>query len=627
MKKYSVRFIGVLVLLVALLAATFWFWRQLPPHTDACLSTEHNIAICAASNMARYGKFDAVVPEHDHFNIGTLADGSDGVIKLHSAKNESVGFQLIFQSTAKNTDAQATLSLGDWHSSDNTIHTDIASQLFFAHYHLVDKGGYQWGPKSDVLPWPAEYPDALVPQHHGCLGENKTLFELVPLPKQKNENQAVWIDSFIPASVAAGVYQMQIDVQINQLIVPIKVELTVFDTALPQQPSYDAIGEIYRSYLLEGAGFDRSSSLWKNMARCYQQLAHEHRMVFMERWPEIPEGDALQDYIDTYQPAFDGTLFSAEYGYNGTGSDTPVTIWRTPWPQEYNVKLEAPLEPADLQRYASLSREWKALINQQGWDKTRFFAYVFDELDGPEKQKTDMQQRFNYIALVHKQMDLLQQALDEGSMDESFDLLWTSHSNPTIWQHDKQLDLTDKVRLWAPNASAADPSFLAERIDAGETAWFYHSGHPAVGVHSINASGIEMRTWGVVGARYGLNGQFMWAVNLGNNDKPFAEPTYKPDDDRFGNGVVVYPGNQLEKINFPASPGPLPSMRLKSWRRGLQDAEIFLLAHNKDAEKANQLIRTLIPKALAEGKGRASWSDDPADWIEFKIQLLKLASQ
>jgi hypothetical protein len=50
------------------------------------------------------------------------------------------------------------------------------------------------------------------------------------------------------------------------------------------------------------------------------------------------------------------------------------------------------------------------------------------------------------------------------------------------------------IRWWSPNGLAADARFLAERVKAGETAWFYHHGHPANGVHAVNATGVELRT-------------------------------------------------------------------------------------------------------------------------------------
>jgi len=616
--------IGVAVVI----AGVFW-WQRTPAFSEACLLTDHDVVICAASNMARFGRSDPIVLEHPNFNLVNNSDSEDASVKLSAARNEYVAFQLIFRNIGSAAATEVDIGLGQWlsDSPEQATKSPIFNRIFQAHYHLVDKGGYKWGPKSAVRDWPTEYPDALVPQNHGCLGSSTQIFDTIALPTESHHNQAVWIESYIPPDLAAGAYTMQLNVRLAGQTIPVQVELTVFDLNIPNKPSIDAIGEVYRSYKLEGAGNDRSEQSWQRMAQCYQQLAHEHRTVFMERTPDLPDTSGWQDYIDTYQATLDGSLFTDQYGYYGTGENTPVTVWRTPWPQEFNIKLEAPLRQNDFHRYERLAAQWKQRATDNGWLHTKFFAYVFDEVDGPDKSESNKQERRKYLAMVHEQMDLLQRALDDGTKDASLDLLWTSHSNPAIWESDPQLDLSDKVRLWSPNASAADPTFLNKRIEDGHSAWFYHSGHPAVGAHSINAHGVDMRTWGVIGARYGLSGQFMWAVNLGSDDRPFAEPSYKPDDDRFGNGVLVYPGNQLDKIGFRKVPGPIPSMRLKTWRRGLQDAELFFLAEENNPNAAHKLIRSVVPDALATAKGDASWSFKPATWIDFKLQLLEIASQ
>ncbi len=613
---------------LAVIAAVFW-WQRPPAFSPGCLLTDHDVVICAASNMARFGRSDPIVLEHPNFNLVEDVTGDGASIKLHAARNEYVAFQLIFRNVGSAAAEEVDVELGEWlpDSPRQSSEAAIDNRIYQAHYHLVDKGAYTWGPKSAVRDWPAKYPDALVPKTHGCLGSSVQVFDTINLPAEPHENQAVWIESYIPPDLPPGEYSMQLSAKVAEQVIPLQIALTVFDIQLPNKPSIDAIGEVYRSYNLEGAGYDRSQQSWQRMAQCYQQMAHEHRTVFMERTPELPDTAGWQDYIDTYQSTLDGSLFTDRYGYHGTGENTPVTVWRTPWPQEFNIKLEAPLRLSDFNRYERLSKEWKQRANEHEWKHTKFFAYVFDEVDGPEKVKSSKEQRRKYLAMVHEQMDLLQRALDVGTKDNSLDLLWTSHSNPAIWESDPLLDLSDKVRLWSPNASAADPAFLSKRINDGDSAWFYHSGHPAVGAHSINAHGVDMRTWGVIGARYGLTGQFMWAVNLGSDDKPFAEPSYKPDDDRFGNGVLVYPGNQMDKIGFAKIPGPIPSMRLKTWRRGLQDAELFFLAEEKNPKDARELIRSMIPEALASARGEASWPLEPAAWIDFKVRLLNMASQ
>jgi len=614
--------------LVLAAVASFFWWQRPPAFSDDCLLTDHDVVICAASNMARYGRSDPIIPEHPNFNLVEDSIGEKGSVMLSAARNEYVAFQLIFRNVGSAAVQNAQVDLGQWSLASPAAkqQAPIESRVYQAHYHLVDNGGYTWGPKSEVRNWPAAYPDALVPKRHGCLGSSMQVFDTIDLPAEPHQNQAVWIESYIPPDLPAGDYDMQISVSLADQLIPVNIALTVYDAQLPHKPSIDAIGEVYRSYNLEGAGYDRSKRAWQHMAQCYQQIAHEHRAVFMERTPELPDKQGWQDYINTYQSTLDGSLFTDQYGYRGTGENTPVTVWRTPWPQEFNVKLNAPLNRDDFDRYERLSQAWKQTTSDQGWHRTHFFAYVFDEVDGPDNSKSSKAERHQYLAMVHEQMDLLQRAIDAGTKDTSLDLLWTSHSNPAIWESDPLLDLSNKVRLWSPNASAADPTFLRKRMRSGDAAWFYHSGHPAVGAHSINASGIDMRTWGVIGARYGMTGQFMWAVNLGNDDKPFAQPSYKPEDDRFGNGVLVYPGNQLDKIGFAKIPGPIPSMRLKTWRRGLQDAELFFLAQKNHPIAARNLLHSMVPDALAEARGDASWPTQPAAWIDFKLRLLELAS-
>ena len=412
-------------------------------------------------------------------------------------------------------------------------------------------------------------------------------------------------------------------------LLQLPVTLDIVDVALPERPSIDAVGEIYRSYRLEGAGEDPSTAQWQAMSRCYQQIAHRHRMVFIERTPVPPATRKDWDHYDeTFGPALDGTLFTEAAGYHGTGTNTPVSVWRTPWPQDYDITVEQPLSKDYLEEVEALAADWQQHVNDRKWNDTRFFAYIFDEVDGPSDEDESVPERRQYITRVHRDMQRVQESID--SQASNIDLLWTSHSDPSIWQSDSQTSLVDRIRLWAPNAHAANVAFLQARISQGERAWFYHSGHPAVGGHSINLPGADMRSWGVIGARYGIQGQLMWAVNLGNDDRPFADPSYKPDDDRVGNGVMVYPGNQLSRIGFPATPGPLPSMRLKSWHRGLQDAELYYLARQKHPEQADALIRQLVPRALGEavaaGDITPTWSSSAATWIEWRQQLLILLS-
>ena len=602
------------VLGLVLFACALWFgWQayRVQPVSEGCLPLGDHHLVCAASDMARPARRGAVPLEDASFDL------RGGAVRLEAARNETVAFQLIVRTVTAGA-ARLQLELAPFvapaaaAADAGATMRQIDQQWFQAHYVALENAGYTWGPPTEVLPWPAAYPDALIPATQPCTPA-RPLSESAVLAAEAGANQAVWIDTYVGSDTPVGLHTQRIRLQIGAQQLEVPVQLRVHAARLPDKPSFEAVGEIYGAYGLEGVGHDLTEPGWQAMAQCYQQLAHRHRTVFIERFPKGLQASQQDAYVQTFGPALTGELFTAAHGYRGPGAGQPLTVWRPPWPQRVDVTLDAPLAPAELDHYQTLAARWQSLVQRERWQHTRYFAYVFDEVDGPPAEGVDAGSHRRYVAMTHAEMARLQQTLDAGAPEVPLDLLWTSHSNPAQWQGDPALDLTGKIRFWAPNASAADPAFLAERVQAGDTAWIYHSGHPSIGAHSINASGIEM-----------------WAVNLGSDTRPFDEPVFRPEEDRAGNGVLVYPGNalpQLPLLGLPATPGPIPSMRLKAWRRGLQDAELYLLAHEQDAAGADKLIRAIMPRALADGQGAAAWPDDPAQWLQFHRDLLRLASQ
>jgi hypothetical protein len=80
-----------------------------------------------------------------------------------------------------------------------------------------------------------------------------------------------------------------------------------------------------------------------------------------------------------------------------------------------------------------------------------------------------------------------------------------------------------------------------------------------------------------------------------------TKPIYNPRETRWGNGVMFYSGARLPDIGFPAIDGPLSSLRMKAYRRGLQDYEYcWLLAQKGKRSIADNAMRKLIPVALTE---------------------------
>jgi hypothetical protein len=574
--------------------------------------------VCAAPDGAK-------LPNHGPVPLlsASIDPRAQGV-RLEAARDEVVAFQLILKATSAAA-LELVVAASDLAGPLGSAIPSSSIQLFLAHHVRVDPGGYTWGPATRVLEWPDFYPDALVPFSSPC-GGGSPLVTSIRVPTPDGPSQMVWVDVHVPRDQRPGAYRGSLRVahQGSELRLPLEVDVTA--ATLRATPSLDVVAELYHAYAREGAGTEMASPAWKAMAHCYQQLAHAHRAVFVERKRSPP--DAWGDYDQAHGPALDGTLFTPRRGYHGPGQGAPVSVWRTPWPQRYDGRLERPLSEAEVAAYERLAGAWDRHVSEQGWDRVRTFAYVFDEIDGPQDAGGSAAGiAGGYLAMAHREFARVQAALDRGARIHPIDLIWTSHADPSTWSGNPGHDLAGIVRLWCPNARAAPPEFLRGRIARGERAWFYHAGHPSIGAHSINVPGFEMRTWGVVAARYGLQGMFVWAADFSDPEDPYRKPSYKSRDDRFGNGTLVYPGNRLPVIGLPAAPGPIPSLRLKMLRRGIQDADLAALAREAGrAGAVDELLRETIPRALSEGRGKPSWPTDLGAWDAFHRRLLQLAT-
>ena len=100
-----------------------------------------------------------------------------------------------------------------------------------------------------------------------------------------------------------------------------------------------------------------------------------------------------------------------------------------------------------------------------------------------------------------------------------------------------------------------------------------------------------------------------------------------------GDGVLLYPGTDTR---FPADSygalGPLVSLRLKHWRRGIQDVDYLTLASAVDPVCTAEIVNRVLPKALWEYGvsdpedptwvlADISWSIDPDVWEAARTEL------
>ncbi len=116
----------------------------------------------------------------------------------------------------------------------------------------------------------------------------------------------------------------------------------------------------------------------------------------------------------------------------------------------------------------------------------------------------------------------------------------------------------------------------------GNTLYFY-GGTPDVPEPLLNSA-----FWGWQGFKYNADGICFWnATDWGDwdTDAPPGDPCTSAGDRYQGFSMIFYPGS---KFGYD---GPIPSMRLKTLRRGLQDFEYLRLIEKSGKKTRQQLIK------------------------------------
>jgi hypothetical protein len=167
------------------------------------------------------------------------------------------------------------------------------------------------------------------------------------------------------------------------------------------------------------------------------------------------------------------------------------------------------------------------------------------------------------------------------------------------------------------------PQIAQARQASGERFWTYNGRPPSAGSMILDTNGIALRTWGWIAERYGIELWYAWEglyfsdrYNRGGPTDVMVDPlTF---DERSKGGPEWGNGDGLL-----AYPGPLPSMRLKALRRGLQDRLLLrALVACGGQQTAGRILRKVVPRALNEAQRETAWSLREDDWEQARQEVL-----
>ncbi len=456
----------------------------------------------------------------------------------------------------------------------------LQADLYRVWFHKLESGG-------------GYYPDALIPAP-------ATVFGKLPDPENQIAGQtaaAFWLDLWVPRGSAAKEERVRVEAQLSVGdrvdIYPLEVRILPF--AVPDDDALDADHNSYSAGWIQDA---YPGAPLFDMIHAYHRLFYEHRGVFHQ----LGYGHAGR-VAPEFAPALEGKgrrrrvaswdLYDRHYGPLLDGSAFAKTR-RGPRPIRYAYLPINPEWPADFvhwdqpgydAEFVNVVGEMERHFREKGWTKTRlemFFnhkkRYKGFPWDGDEVRFLRDDDYFR------RYRDLLRRAVPP---DSPVPFVFRSDAS---WAMERQFeDLKGVVSFWVLSGGVL--SFYPEAPDRlrrrGDTVWFYGS---AAGVTEPAWATLynPLRAW-----MWGVDGYCLWLVTGAGADPWF----------RFNGGreTLAYPGTRFGR------PEPLPSLRLKIERNGLQDVALL-----KALEKrmGRERLREEIAR-LTNGRRPADWWTQP----------------
>jgi hypothetical protein len=482
------------------------------------------------------------------------------------------------------------------------------------------RGGWADRPDHD-----RHYPDIAVPM------ELVPTFSIAP-----GQNQSVWADIYIPKDAPAGLFKGEVIIRAAGVVeYRMPVELTVRNFTLPDVPSaktmvatsYHDVAERYT-----GVAYPNPNSPQDKLTKLVMDrqflLAHRHKISLIDDNSGASVWNRNQPRPE-WEPRLSGELFTPAHGYRGPGTGVGNNVF-------------------SIATYGRWQDWWGTPSSEVMWKRTNAWESWF----AANYPSTD---RFLY--LIDESEDYAQTETWAGWMK----------SNPGVGAKLKSFATLDLVLAYVhvPSLDVAASWFRVGDTSAWQTAvdkfraqngrqfYLYNGQRPASGSFAIEDDGVALRelAWGQY--KKNIDRWFFWEATYYNDYQggrgltnvfqtaqtfggpPKFDPVFgmKGWNSSNGDGLLLYPG--IDRA-FPSEsyglPGPIASLRLKYWRRGIQDVDYVTMAAKVNPKAVAALVQKMVPKVLWEigvadpsdptwVRAPTSWSTDPDDWEAARLQL------
>ncbi len=467
----------------------------------------------------------------------------------------------------------------------------------------------------------------------------------------KQQNQTLVLDVWVPRDAKVGRREFAVRLAAGgKTVLTHTLQLDVSDVQLSD--TFEIAGDMNTYSSPAGAMGVRSSdpNAFVAMERKYYRLAHAHRMTLSVlpysqageiHWRAAPTLKrsvggvySVADWTtwdDRYGPLLSGEAFSREAGYVGPGAGKPIRHmylplhenWPAPlvdsfkpWPPPRDYKdflvWSAKLPPVEQSMTTEAKVSFQAVLQEfadhlgsKGWDKPRYQVYLNNKyyfrrprangragrgvslwlLDEPMHAED-----FRALAMFGKwtRSSLKRDRPKDVTVDFRIDISRPTHQRD--W-----LDGVVDLNVCADQLYEQRDLVTRRRVLFGERYWNYRM--PG----SFGSSNVGWSLWPVKSLCWGATGTLPWQTIASDGDLRKADAT-----------ALMYPGRKFDLSR------PLPSLRMKAWREGLQLAQLLHTLRKRAGWTTTQL-RGFVGRAGELDGWRDGRDPEPdADIVTFR---------
>jgi hypothetical protein len=526
------------------------------------------------------------------------------VARIFGARNEIVAFQVIVEADARGINrlsarlpeltAPRDRIVYRAPAADPTDYVDRPIQIFTEHYMEVTSPSHaSWVYARDS---PAAPPDPTGWKPVQLVPENARAERGgMPVSVLPSQNQAIWIEVYIDRDRQPGRYRGGIEIRADGTRRTVPIELEVFNFTLPDENSMHA--------MLFYSSDEPELYHGRNLDPAYHRLAHRHRVELVQAYDE----QTLPPLMDR----FSGLDFTRARGYAGPGEGKGnVIVPRT---------FYGPGKDFDDRATAwARSDAWMTFLRER-LPGAITFLYMPDEPRAPE---------YPHILTLADNI----------------------HSNPgpgrslPVFVTSSYVEALDRaIDIWCAGPTRFQLDRVATERARGREYWFYNGGRPAAGAITIDAPATDPRAtiwaafkhdvqvyfywhsvhWRHNSQKQGERNQNVWANSITFDNRKQANRS--PDDSGYihGDGVLIYPGEErLHPEEDRGVPGPVSTIQLANFRRGLQDHQYLTMARKLGLHAAvDKALQAIVPRVFSDAGARVSFSEtgDPYEAVRLDL--------